>query len=443
MDEARVMARIRHPNVASVLDVFLDQEELFVVMEYIPGETLGRLLSIACREGKGVDPALAVTVICDVLDGLHAAHSALSSVGERLSVVHRDVSPQNILVGTDGLSRVLDFGIAKARGRMQWTHPGTIKGKLSYMAPEQILSQTVDHRADLFAAAGVLWESLTGQRLHGVSGTRLADAIERIVPPPSELVQGISPALDRAVMRGLEKNPELRWPSAEAFALALEDAVGRLPSRKVRSWLADLAARRLETLAQEVGEIERTDVMSEVLPNDAPLVPLEIFDVGIEQQETKKDRAPAVEGLLADDPPASAGPPQSVQSAGQDFTEAIAVTEWQEHPPVRTPIRLSVKAALAAAALLGVVVVLLVGRPKEPAMSTHNLHVMELKPISVPSPDSSREIPDEPTHVYLPNESDEARPVRTKPRGATIRRDCKVPYWIDASGIRRLKQQCL
>jgi len=143
VDEARLAARIRHPNVVPTLDVVRTEDELFLVMEYVSGEALSRLLRATREKGVPVTPRIAVTIGAGLLHGLHAAHTAKGERGEPLEIVHRDVSPQNVIVGTDGIARVLDFGVAKARVRLQTTREGQVKGKLAYMAPEQLTSRGV------------------------------------------------------------------------------------------------------------------------------------------------------------------------------------------------------------------------------------------------------------------------------------------------------------
>ena len=165
LDEARIAARIKHPNVVPVLDVVALESELFLVMEYVLGESLAKLLRACRTTDTALTPAMAGSLVAGVLEGLHAAHEAVSEHGEPLNIVHRDVSPQNILVGADGVPRLLDFGIAKAAGRLQTTRSGQVKGKLPYMAPEQILGNLVDRRTDVFSAGVVLWETLAGRRL--------------------------------------------------------------------------------------------------------------------------------------------------------------------------------------------------------------------------------------------------------------------------------------
>jgi serine/threonine-protein kinase len=164
LDEARLAARVQHPNVVSVLDVVASERELFLVMDYVHGEALSRLLKHARACGIPVPANIVCAVLLDLLYGLHAAHEALSERGDPLNIVHRDVSPQNVLVGVDGIARVLDFGIAKPAQRVhQSTRTGQLKGKLSYMAPEQFSTGAVDRRADVYSAAVLLWEALTGE----------------------------------------------------------------------------------------------------------------------------------------------------------------------------------------------------------------------------------------------------------------------------------------
>jgi serine/threonine protein kinase len=165
LDEARIVARIRHPNVVQTIDVVAEDGELFLVMEYIHGESLLRLTQMSNRAGRGLPVPVAAAIMVGALHGLQEAHDARGETGEPLGIVHRDVSPHNILVGTDGAARVLDFGVAKASQRIQTTLEGQLKGKLSYMAPEQITSRPMDRRTDVYAASVVMWEALTGTKL--------------------------------------------------------------------------------------------------------------------------------------------------------------------------------------------------------------------------------------------------------------------------------------
>ena len=257
MDEARIVARIRHPNVVPMVDVVQGDQGLFLVMEYVHGESLSRLMRSARQAEEPIPPRIVAAIMCGVLLGLHAAHETKGTDGVLLDVVHRDVSPQNVIVGSDCSARVLDFGIAKAAGRAQVTREGQIKGKLAYMAPEQIRGQ-VDRRTDVFAAAVVLWEMLAGRRLHGTA--KDVDIISRIVQgnltPPSQYARHVTPELDDIVMRALASDPKKRIASARDLALELERKVGLASPSEVTAWVERLAADVLEARANLVTAME-------------------------------------------------------------------------------------------------------------------------------------------------------------------------------------------
>ena len=166
LDEARVAARISHPNVAMVFDVGKDHDTYWIAMEYLHGEPLREIMRRSEELGQPIPPEIACKVVADAAEGLHAAHELLGKSGEKLGLVHRDVTPHNIFVTYDGVSKVLDFGIAKFSSRLaNATQAATLKGKLAYMSPEQVQGEQVDRRTDIFALGVVLWELTTGQRL--------------------------------------------------------------------------------------------------------------------------------------------------------------------------------------------------------------------------------------------------------------------------------------
>ena len=284
LDEARLAARIRHPNVVSTLDVVATEGELFVVMEYVQGESLARLLRAVRTNNDLVPPPVAASIIVGVLHGLHAAHEARDERGEPLRIVHRDVSPHNILVGTDGAAHLIDFGVAKARGRMQVTQQGQIKGKLSYMPSEQLLGNGLDHRADIFAATIVLWEALTGQRLfQGVDdGEIYAKVLLGNVDPPSKHAPGLPPSVDAIVLKGLARDREQRFATARDMALAIEQAMPLAPPSQVGSWVEGLVGESLAERTEQIADIEREDVSDTGTPSAAllavsPGIPLSGF----------------------------------------------------------------------------------------------------------------------------------------------------------------------
>jgi serine/threonine-protein kinase len=258
VEEARVAARIRHANVVGTIDVVGYGEELLLVMEYVLGESLWALLRALRDRGERVPLPIASSLMCGALAGLHAAHEARDECEKPLDIVHRDVSPPNILVGIDGTARVVDFGIAKASGRMQHTRGGQVKGKFGYMAPEQLAGQPLDRRADIYAASVILWEMIANRPL--VGGESDADvfreALRGDVQPPSTVAPSVSPALDRVTVRGLARNPDERYATAREMGLALEAAVSPATANRVGEWVESVAGAVLAGRRRALAEFE-------------------------------------------------------------------------------------------------------------------------------------------------------------------------------------------
>jgi eukaryotic-like serine/threonine-protein kinase len=260
LDEARLAARVHHPNVVPMLDVVARDGELFLVMDYVRGESLARLLSgTATAEDRPL--AVLAAMIADTLAGLHAAHEAKNEQGADLAIVHRDVSPQNVLVGLDGVARVLDFGIAKAAIRLHSTRDGQIKGKLRYMAPEQIMQRPVDRRTDVYAAAVVAWEVLAGRRLFLADepGAIVKSIVDHEIPRLQELSPRVPAELDAVVRRGLALEPDERFATALEMAEALERVVQVASPREVGAWVRRVAHAALDKRAAVVALIEQSD----------------------------------------------------------------------------------------------------------------------------------------------------------------------------------------
>lgn len=238
IDEARITSRIFHPNVVPTLEVVSTPGELYVVMEYVEGEPLSRVLGDLARRGERIPVPIVASLMVGALRGLHAAHEARDAQGASLGIIHRDVSPQNIMVGTDGLAHVVDFGIAKAVGRVAQTRQGEIKGKLGYMPPEQLHGEALDRRVDVYAAGVVLWEALTNGRLfRGKNDAETAAWIKGgRVAAPSTRVPGLDPALDDVVLGAVARRPADRFPTTEAMARALESAVRVASIEEVAVW---------------------------------------------------------------------------------------------------------------------------------------------------------------------------------------------------------------
>ncbi len=239
VDEARLAARISHPNVVPTLDVISHADELLLVMEYVHGASLARLLRTLAERRSLMRPRVAASVVCGVLHGLHAAHEAKSEAGQPLGIVHRDVSPQNVIVGADGIARVLDFGVAKAAGRWQSTQRGQLKGKIAYMAPEQITTNEVTRRTDLYAAGVILWEALTGKRLFRAENEArlMGMVLNAHIDPPSSVVEGLPAGFDRIVARGLDRDPARRFATAREMAAEVEGVVGVATPTEVGEWV--------------------------------------------------------------------------------------------------------------------------------------------------------------------------------------------------------------
>jgi len=224
MDEARIASLIRHPNVVNVHDVHEADGEHLLIMDYVDGTSLAHVMRAARQRKTKVPRPAALRILVDALYGLHAAHEQESLEGRPLGVVHRDATPHNILLGTDGTARLTDFGIAKAAERTVHTGTGLAKGKFRYMAPEQARAGALDRRVDVFAIGIVAWELLTGERLFkGESDVQVLLAIsEGNYPRPSRFDSAVPAPLEGIVMRALSVDPNQRWPTAKAFAEALE-----------------------------------------------------------------------------------------------------------------------------------------------------------------------------------------------------------------------------
>jgi serine/threonine-protein kinase len=466
VDEARLVSRVQHPNVVATLDVVSDAEEIFVVLEYIAGETLARLLRACEDRDERVPVRIATTIIAGVLHGLHAAHDAKSARSKPLGIVHRDVSPQNILVGIDGLARVLDFGIAKASERLSSTYSGQLKGKLAYMAPEQLHDQ-VDRRTDIYATAIVLWEMLAGRRLFtgATSGDVMQKLLDMEVPPPSRLAPEVSPELDALVLRGLARDPAQRFASARHFALALEDATGIATATQIGGWVQELAGAALSQRAEQVGALERhahdgTDpitLTSPILrePRAAP-APDEPHTRELDQTELSQEH------VIADDlstvavtrPPPIAPPaaPEIETSVTTSLDTSSTGDALPAVPPRRRSRPATVLATAIALALLVTLVVVLRSEPgpqtaPAPATPEQTAATTPVEPTAEPPPGAEAASTTEPAAppTAVPSAAATAAPPRPPPlrTAQPPARNCNPPYSIDARGVRRLKPECL
>src|SRR5690606_7461695 len=206
LEEAKLSARIRHPNVVSVQEVDEDPFGLFLVMDYVEGDTLAGLERAAKKAGNPLNDRLIARLLNDALLGLHAAHELCDERGAPLGIVHRDFTPQNILVSVEGITRLTDFGVAKAADRAVRTKTGLIKGKIAYMAPEQARGHKLDRRCDVWAAGVVAWELIARRRLY-TSEDDVSTLLKIVTERPTrlrEVAPHVAPELDEAVAWALE-----------------------------------------------------------------------------------------------------------------------------------------------------------------------------------------------------------------------------------------------
>ncbi len=252
LDEARVAARISHPNVATVFELGKHDDTYWIAMEYLHGEPLREVMRRTEELGAPMPPEIACRVIADAAEGLHAAHELYGKNGEKLNLVHRDVTPHNLFVCYDGNTKVVDFGIAKFSSRMSSTRAGTLKGKLAYMSPEQVAGEPIDRRTDVFALGVVLWELTTGQRLFRMESDldTLAKVQECNVPRPSTLVRGYPLDLEKIAMKALAKNKNERYRTARELSRALQSMLMKrglfIASDEVASYVTSIFADRIQ-----------------------------------------------------------------------------------------------------------------------------------------------------------------------------------------------------
>jgi eukaryotic-like serine/threonine-protein kinase len=456
LDEARLCARIRHPNVVPTLDVIAGDRQLLLVMEYVQGESLSRLHRAAIAKKERVPLKVAVAIISGVLHGLHAAHEAKDEKGHPLGIVHRDVSPQNVLVGADGVARVLDFGIAKAKGRLYTTQDGRVKGKLAYMAPEQLRSDPVDRKSDIFAASIMAWELVTGKRLfEGDSeGATITKVLLDPIPTPSSVFakasEGVSSvdlgqnweALDAIIMRGLERDPKKRFDTAREMANQLEEVVQPATVAQVGNWVESVAAEALHARTARVQEIESGS--SDTRQNMDEVITKLTSDADV----TKTQERSSGSGKIIV-PPLSAPELASkahIAVSKSDFAPIAARDPW----PKRAAI------ALACVAVAVVALVARSGRETSrvtgamAAAPSETAHVAP--PDSAPPPTAPRDTAPPAVTAAVTVAADAAvdaaapavvtRPVHpvTKP-ASTV--DCRDPYTRDSLGRKIYKLECL
>lgn len=419
VDEARLVGRIRHPNVVQTLDVEQLDGELFIVMEYVHGESLARLMQAMRRDEERIPIRIAVAVLCSVLHGLHAAHEVKKETGESLELVHRDVSPHNILVGSDGIARVLDFGVAKAADRLQTTRDGKVKGKIAYMPVEQFEGEKVDRRADIYSVGVVLWEALTGERLFAgdTEAVTLMRMVSGVIPAPSSLVSSIPVELEEVVLKALSRDPAKRFETARQMALAIERCVPLATAAEIGEWVEMTCAAELHERAEAVRRIEASSppkdtrpltepsTLSEATPRAASMTP------AVSEVRTTVRRRPWLGGALL-----GAGICAGAVSAALVVSRPAPVTA----------------AASVELAPTGVAP----PSPVPSAPSAPSARLAEAVPTPLPSSAASKPTSSSQTTARQPGAT------RTKRGPASSATSCDPPYTVDAQGVRHYKPQC-
>jgi len=249
LDEASLASQVRHPHVVETLDLGEQDRILYLVMEWVDGEPLNVIMHYAVKRG-GIPQAIAVAIMLQALRGLHAAHELKDETGALVGLVHRDVTPQNVLVSYDGVVKLVDFGVAKATSRLSAeTEAGQLKGKIAYMSPEQLKGEPIDRRTDIFAVGILLYMLTTGT--HPFKGDEQAETVQNITSPepakaPHRLVHGYNPALETVVMQAIAKDPAKRFASANDMFKALRGVVQAATDDEVAEFIKSLMADRVE-----------------------------------------------------------------------------------------------------------------------------------------------------------------------------------------------------
>jgi hypothetical protein len=254
LDEARIAAQLNHPHIVQIFDLGEEAGAFYIAMEYLPGENLANVVRAGERQKKPLPIPLAVRIIADAAEGLAYAHVRKGPDGKLLGIVHRDMSPHNLIITDDGLVKVVDFGIAKATNRESQTMAGHVKGKLSYMSPEQARGEPLDGRSDVFSLGILLFEMVTGSRLFHYPdplAALQAVASEEPLPLAHERSPEVPESLSRIIAQALARNQEVRYASARQFHVALEEW---LRSQPVVPGAAELAAYMTELFSARIEE---------------------------------------------------------------------------------------------------------------------------------------------------------------------------------------------
>lgn len=321
LDEARLAAQLQHPNIVQIFELGEDAGVYFIAMEYLRGETLASVIRrVFGEEGRTMDPRLACHVLQQACEGLHYAHELTNINDEPLGLVHRDISPQNLFLTYSGSVKLMDFGIARAEGSSHSTRPGSLKGKFSYMSPEQASGQSFDHRADVFSLGVVFWEMITGRRLfkgrNDMESLRLVNQCQ--VPPPGGFRHGIPPALDRVIAQALAKDPTERYQTA----LELHHDIGLVMDQLGSPLNTHELAQRMRRWFAKEAALKRK-LLNRTLENAASVTPTESLPPTVLIEETPSPSEPS--GVRVRD--------VDIVQISPDETTPYDSGDWEVSPP--------------------------------------------------------------------------------------------------------------
>lgn len=443
LNEARLAARMSHPNVVQVYEVYQERGVPVIVMEYLDGLSLSRV----ARQGQAGRQTLRVmlSILCKVLEGIRYAHGLSDFDGKPLGIVHRDISPQNVMLTYDGQVKLVDFGTAKLMAGATEPLSGMFRGKLVYMPPEQVCGEVIDGRVDLFAVGVMLWEAVAGRRLWGdlQHPGIMRRLLEHDIPQLADVVPDVDPELERICSRALQPEREQRYPDASAFLRDLESYVATLGGNvsalalgeMVQHSCAELKRAREESLRAALARLpdwqfaEPVEPVATLLPVDSPLELVPSTERGVRRQRRR-----AWVGLLA-------------------ACLLVGVFLARQWPSSGDPRATAAFAASSAAALPASV---MLAAPSAAAREPLLAHEAVEPPLSEEAaPDVAAELPAAlPARARKASKASKgprraaAPPVRrrtTKPTQATaaLPGPCEPPYVIDAHGIKRFRRECL
>lgn len=313
LDEARLAARLSHPNVVQSYELGEIDGAYFISMEHLQGQSFDRVMRLRKKGDPERWNQIAALVIIDALDGLHYAHKLKDFDGTPLGIIHRDISPQNIFVTYEGLSKVLDFGVAKASTQVDATESGVLKGKCSYVAPEQAYGENVDHRADIWAMGVVLWEALTGRRLFKAStnAATLLEVLTLQIPLVMDLAPTVPLTLGQVVVKALQRKPDSRYARASEMKTELERYFREIPNPITREEVGAFVSEAFSEVRSKQAKAVKeclADALASSLPRSGQRTPLSTFATS-----------------------------SSIQSLSFEQPQATSIAEEKDAPPPSNP----------------------------------------------------------------------------------------------------------